>query len=153
MTRGSLTSNFRRLAKLPIRCKKTPCLVLLCCTFGGTPHAAATDAEQALRECVGKATSSAAVIACETAARAALQRRVAELTDAIRDRVSAKDRIALESNVAAWEAFAKEENRLITLFYAKRRDNLGAQLTAGAVNQLLEQRISQLRAYLHSLSN
>lgn len=148
-----MTSIFQRLAKLPIRCKKTPYLVLVCCSFSGALHAAATDAEQALRECVGKATSSAAVIACETAARAALQRRVVELTDAIRDRVSAKDRIALESNVAAWEAFAKEENRLITLFYAKRRDNLGAQLGAGAVNQLLEQRIRQLRAYLHSLPN
>ena len=138
---------------MPTPCKKTPYLVLLFCTLSGALHAAKPDAESALRECVREATSSAAIIACENAARAALERRVAELTNAIQDRLGPGDRSTFENNVAAWEAFAKEERRSIRLFFAKRPDKLGDQLRAGAVNQLLEQRITQLRAYLHSLPN
>lgn len=143
----------RRVAKLPSLCKKMAFFSLLSLIANGAVAVPPMPAEPTLRDCVRRATSAAAITACESQARGVLETRVTTLTESIRHRLSGTRLAALERNVAAWEAFVVEEKRLIELIIAPRRDGLGKQLQAGAINQLLEQRVTQLRTYLHSLSN
>lgn len=121
--------------------------------FGAIAAEPVSDLETRLRDCVRQAASPSAISACEGQARRDLAERITRLTSAILARLEAPQRKVFEANVAAWERFLSAEEQMSDVAFDARPDGLGAQLKAGAFNQLLEQRVTRLREYLSSLPN
>jgi len=138
----------QRLTKPHRRCKATLCTVALLlsgASLGDT-------ADRSLRDCVSKAAGTAAVSACERSHQARLKDSIARLTEAIRSRLDAKQRLILDKSTAAWKEFQRRERSMLTLSLGMRKDGLGPKLELGSVTRLYEQREQQLREHLHNLS-
>ena len=100
--------------------------MLMLLTGIGAVSASPKAADRSLRECVRQAASPAEISACEHTAGNALQQRITTLNEHIRKQLRDNDRRVFEQNVKAWTTFV-------------------------ALNQLLEQRVDQLVAYLQTL--
>ena len=141
----------RSLTKPLGRCKGLLLLVIPAATAAAQPPPF-DGSREALRKCVANAVTTAAVDHCETNWQSILLQRIGALNDAIANRLNARQRIAFEQNIQAWQAFVKHEKAMIELTTQQRRDGLGPQLRNGAVSQLYEQRERQLREHLHNLT-
>lgn len=132
----------------------TPCKTLLAgilCAVTTGAAAVPPGEETDLRDCIAAAATPAAITACETTRRAAVEARIERWTAAIHERLGGRDRLTFERNVAAWQAFLESEKALLALTFRARRDGLGPQLEIGAVSRLYEDRERQLREHLDSL--
>ena len=143
----------RRLSKSRERCKKWPVWAALALPVAAFAAEPAPDLGATLRDCVRQAASPAEISACEGQARRGLAERITHLNGAILARLDAPQQKLFEANVAAWERFVSAEERMFGVAFGSRPDGLGAQLTAGAFNELLEHRVARLRDYLSSLPN
>ncbi len=107
--------------------------------------------QQSLRDCVGNATTAAAIDQCETRWQTTLLQRIDDLNTAIIAQLDRRQRAAFDQNVQAWRRFVEHEIAMITLSTRSRADGLGTRLRSGAISRLYEQREHQLREHLHNL--
>ena len=140
----------RSLTKLLDRCKNL--LLLMCLATGVSAQPPLDSSREALRDCIAKASTTAAVDRCETNWQAVLLQRIKTLRNGIAKRLDARQRAMFEQNIQAWKAFVAREKAMIQLSTEQRRDGLGPQLRHGAISQLYEQREHQLREHLHNLT-
>ena len=141
-----------RLTK-PIRWRKI-FVALQACSLAGLAASAPLPLSHTdqLRDCVARAQGAAAVAACEKQQQTALKARIEQLSETIRARLDARQRLAFDRNMSAWQAFFDSERALLDLTLGLRRDGLGPSLHAGAITRIYEQREQQLREHLHNLS-
>lgn len=123
-------------------------LLLTSATVLGQPF---EDPSDVLRTCVRQAASPIDVIDCERQATAGLQRHIKRLDQTILGMLGDRRRAVFERNRAAWREYADSARKMSAVALKARGDDLGSPLLVGATNQLLEQRIDELKDYLTSL--
>ena len=98
-----------RLTK-PIRWRKI-FVALQACSLAGLAASAPLPLSHTnqLRDCVARAQGAAAVAACEKQQQTALKARIEQLSETIRARLDARQRLAFDRNMSAWQAFFDSE--------------------------------------------
>jgi len=141
-----------RLTNTTRRCQAFAALATLLFGTAGAAAPQRPDAPVTARECVAEARTPAAMAACEREAQVALKARIEQLSDAIRARLDARQRLVFERSAEAWQTFVGREQGMLELSLGRRGDGLGPTLLPGAVSELYETRERQLREHLHNLN-